>query len=105
MWPAFERGAVVISEPLAWHLQLDAGRHASRLHTASGPRAFDIAGVYREYGNDRGNVLMSRAVYSRLWQDEADHGAGHLSRAGRGCVRRQSQRLRASVSASGNRLA
>jgi putative ABC transport system permease protein len=27
--------------------------------------------VYREYGNDRGNVLMSRAVYSRLWQDDA----------------------------------
>jgi putative ABC transport system permease protein len=41
------------------------------LQTADGPRDFDIAGVYREYGNDRGNIMMSRNVYARLWHDEA----------------------------------
>ena len=30
------------------------------LETASGPRLFRVAGVYREYGNDRGEVLISR---------------------------------------------
>jgi putative ABC transport system permease protein len=70
IWPAFDAGAVVISEPLAWRLQLDAGDRIT-LSTAEGPREFDIAGVYREYGNDRGNVLMSRAVYSRLWRDDS----------------------------------
>jgi putative ABC transport system permease protein len=70
VWPAFERGAIIISEPLAWHLQLGAG-HRLELQTADGWRAFDVAGVYREYGNDRGNILMSRAVYSRLWHDDA----------------------------------
>jgi putative ABC transport system permease protein len=70
VWPAFERGAVVISEPLAWHLQLGAGDRLE-LATPSGPREFDIAGVYREYGNDRGNVLISRAVYRQLWRDDA----------------------------------
>lgn len=70
VWPAFDRGAIVISEPLSWHMQLSAGGKIT-LQTADGPRAFDIAGVYREYGNDRGNILMSRAVYSRLWHDEA----------------------------------
>lgn len=70
VWPAFERGALVISEPLAWHLELSTGDRLT-LNTVEGPREFPIAGVYREYGNDRGNVLMSRAVYSRLWQDDA----------------------------------
>lgn len=70
VWPAFERGAVVISEPLAWHMQLGVGDRLP-LQTAGGPREFDIAGVYREYGNDRGNILMSREVYARLWGDDA----------------------------------
>jgi putative ABC transport system permease protein len=70
VWPAFERGAIIVSEPLAWHLQIGVGGHLT-LQTARGPHAFDIAGVYREYGNDRGNVLMSRATYRDLWHDDA----------------------------------
>ena len=46
------------------------------LTTAAGPRAFTIAGVYREYGNDRGEVLMDLGVYQRLWRDEAIGGLG-----------------------------
>jgi len=34
-----------------------------------------VAGVYREYGNDRGEVLMSLAAYRRLFLDE---GVGTL---------------------------
>ena len=67
-WPEFERGAVIISEPLAWRLQLRLGDELA-LSTASGVRRFRIAGIYREYGNDRGNVLMSLAQYRRLWHD------------------------------------
>jgi putative ABC transport system permease protein len=67
-WPEFQRGAVVISEPLAWRLQLKNGGQL-QLSTASGVRDFRIAGIYREYGNDRGNVLMSLAQYRRLWHD------------------------------------
>lgn len=69
-WAAFERGSVIASEPLAWHLQLATGDQI-KLRTASGERAFEVAGVYREYGNDRGNLLMSRDVYRQLWQDDA----------------------------------
>jgi putative ABC transport system permease protein len=45
----------------------------STLHltTAQGPLAFRVAGVFREYGNDRGSVRVSRAVYRRLWRDDA----------------------------------
>jgi len=69
-WEKFEHGAVVVSEPLAWHLQLKVGDRLE-LNTADGPRPFEVAGIYREYGNDQGSMMMSRAVYSRLWHDEA----------------------------------
>jgi putative ABC transport system permease protein len=29
-----------------------------------------IAGIYREYGNDRGNVLINLPEYRRLWHDD-----------------------------------
>jgi putative ABC transport system permease protein len=74
-WPEFARGAILISEPLAWRLGL-APHDTLTLTTASGPRAFAVAGVYREYGNDRGEVLMSLAQYQRLWGDEAISGLG-----------------------------
>jgi putative ABC transport system permease protein len=74
-WPQFARGAILISEPLAWRLGL-APLDTLTLTTASGPRAFAVAGVYREYGNDRGEVLMSLGTYQRLWDDEAISGLG-----------------------------
>jgi putative ABC transport system permease protein len=74
-WPEFERGAILISEPLAWRLQLQKGEQLN-LSTASGVQGFRIAGIYREYGNDRGNVLMSLAQYRRLWHDEEVTGLG-----------------------------
>jgi putative ABC transport system permease protein len=66
----FERGAVIVSEPLAWRLKLSAGGTLT-LSTDHGPREFPIAAVYREYGNDRGNVLMSRNTYRELWNDDS----------------------------------
>lgn len=68
--PALARGALVISEPLAWRLALSKGDRLT-LVTAQGWRAFPIAGVYRDYGNDRGNALMSRDVYREAWRDDA----------------------------------
>jgi len=67
-WPRFARGAVFVSEPLAWRLAL-APDDVLTLSAASGPQAFTIAGVYREYGNDRGEVLMDLATYRRWWND------------------------------------
>jgi putative ABC transport system permease protein len=67
-WPQFLAGAVLVSEPLAWHLALAPGRTLT-LTTAAGPRAFAVCGVYREYGNERGEVLMDLTTYRRLWHD------------------------------------
>ena len=75
VWPAWRSGALLISEPLAWRLGLHSGETLN-LTTASGPHAFLIAGVYREYGNDRGEVLMELATYRHFWGDETIGGLG-----------------------------
>jgi putative ABC transport system permease protein len=67
-WAAFERGALIVSEPLSWRLQLEPGSKLT-LMTPEGNRDFEVAGVYREYGNERGNVLINRSVYQALWRD------------------------------------
>ena len=67
-WAGFARGDILISEPLAWRLRL-APHDTLTLDTASGPRALTVAGVYREYGNDRGEVLIGLEEYRRLWLD------------------------------------
>jgi putative ABC transport system permease protein len=51
-------------------LNVDVGA-TLQLRTAHGPRGFRVVGVFREYGNDRGSVRISRAVYRRLWQDDS----------------------------------
>lgn len=74
VWRAFARGAILVSEPLAWRLGVRPGR-ALALETAAGPRSFEVAGVYREYGGE-GGVMMDRSVYRRWWGDEAVSSLG-----------------------------
>jgi putative ABC transport system permease protein len=68
-WPAFERGDIVISEPLAYRTQLKSGATLA-LPTGTGTHSFRIAGISREYGNDRGTVLISLESYRKYWRDE-----------------------------------
>jgi putative ABC transport system permease protein len=75
VWPAFEKGAAVVSEPLAWRLRLKEGS-VLKLPTESGPHDFPVAGIYREYGNDRGNVMISLRQYREAWHDDSVTGLG-----------------------------
>ena len=70
VWQRFQDGAVLLAQPLAYRLNLGIGA-TLQLTTALGPRSFRVAGVFREYGNDRGSVRISRAAYRRLWQDDS----------------------------------
>jgi len=81
VWPAVERGAIIVSEPLAWHRQLHVG-DVLTLKTAEGLQTFNIAGVYREYGNDRGNIIMNGAIYREKWRDDSISGLGIYLDAG-----------------------
>lgn len=75
VWAAYGRGALLLSDSLAWRLNLRPGERLSLL-TASGPRAFPIAGIYHEYGSGLGSAMLSLAVYRRLWHDDAITAVG-----------------------------
>lgn len=75
VWTAYARGALLLSDSLAWRLNLRLGERLSLL-TASGPRDFPIAGIYHEYGSGLGSAMMSLDVYRRLWHDEAITAVG-----------------------------
>jgi putative ABC transport system permease protein len=74
-WSEFAHGALLVSEPLAWRLSLAPGGSLS-LITAQGARAFRVAGVYREYGNDRGEALIDLREYQHWWRDDGVAGLG-----------------------------
>jgi len=74
-WDGFRHGAILLSEPLSWRLGLSAGDTLA-LTTAAGAREFRIAGVFREYGNDRGEILMDLDEYRRHWHDSEIGGLG-----------------------------
>jgi putative ABC transport system permease protein len=69
-WRQFDQGAIFVAEPLAFRLRLAPGSHLT-LTTTSGERDFEVAAVYREYGNDRGAALLERSFYRRWWGDDA----------------------------------
>jgi putative ABC transport system permease protein len=68
VWQRFAAGEVLLAQPLAYRLDLGVGG-SLRLMTAQGLRSFRVAGVFREYGNDRGSLRISRSVYRQLWGD------------------------------------
>ena len=71
LWAGFATGDVVLaSEPYAWHHHIGTGDRVT-LYTAEGPREFRIGGVFRDYGTDRGMLVIDRRAYERLWQDAA----------------------------------
>ncbi|NOQ52556.1 MAG: FtsX-like permease family protein [Desulfuromonadaceae bacterium] len=69
-WRAFEEGAVIISEPYAYHHDLQVG-DTVELRTDRGNKTFPIAGIYYDYASDRGRVTISRKVYGRFWNDRS----------------------------------
>ena len=65
---ARERGEVLVSEPFARRFGAEPGGRVT-ISTPAGGRVFGIAGVYRDYSNDRGTVVMDRALYLSLFDD------------------------------------
>lgn len=69
-WTAWENGAVLISEPLAFRSGLGVGDTLT-VRTDRGLRELPIAGVYYDYTSDRGVVRINEATYRQLWDDTA----------------------------------
>ena len=63
---AIRRNGVVVSEPFA----LRFGKRVGDTFTFAGKR-FPITGIYRDYSNDRGVVVMHRPLYVHTFRDDA----------------------------------
>jgi putative ABC transport system permease protein len=69
VWPLFEtQERAVVSESFAYRHGVGVGARLT-LATDRGERAFDVVGVYRDYGSDQGVVAISRGTYDRYWDD------------------------------------
>jgi len=87
-WAGFDRGELLVSEPLAYRLRLSAG---DRLHlpTPAGPVEFAIAGVFRDFASEHGRAFLKRSKYQSIWSDNrvdslalfSDQGGLSLQRA------------------------
>jgi putative ABC transport system permease protein len=63
------RGEVFVSEPYARRFGADAGDEVE-VPTPQGLRRFRVAGVFRDFSNDRGTVVMDRELWLRLYEDD-----------------------------------
>lgn len=61
-------GDVLVSEPFSRRFGIRAGDSVP-LPTPAGPRSFRVGGVYRDYSNDRGTVVLDRPLYLSIFGD------------------------------------
>ena len=75
VWSELRTGdAIAVSEPFAYHNGKGIGSSV-RLSTSEGDMDFRIVGIYYDYGSTgEGRVMMSRAAYVRLWDDNGYSG-------------------------------
>lgn len=64
------RGGVFVSESFAVKFGKDVGDRVT-LPSPRGSRSFEIGGIYRDYSNDRGVVVMDRDLYIETFDDDA----------------------------------
>jgi putative ABC transport system permease protein len=70
VWSAVEKGAVIVSEPFAFHHHLPhAPGSRIELPTDDGPQQFAVAGIFYDYASDRGVVLMDDGIYRQHFRD------------------------------------
>jgi len=67
---AMAAGAVIVSEPLARRLEIPFTDGELRLQTPEGLKVFEVAGVYFDYGNPQGIVLMDLDFFRETWGDD-----------------------------------
>jgi putative ABC transport system permease protein len=69
MREAIAGNGVLISESLAVKFEVDVGDPID-VATVRGVKRFSVTGIYRDYSNDRGAVVMPRPTYIALYDDD-----------------------------------
>jgi putative ABC transport system permease protein len=75
------RGEVFLSEPYARRYGVGGGGSVS-VRTPQGIRSYRVAGVYRDFSNDRGTVLFDRPRYIEIFGDARVTSAAIVARPG-----------------------
>jgi putative ABC transport system permease protein len=76
LWQRWEAGELaLVSEPYAYRQDVGVGDDIE-LFTARGWQRFRIGAVFQDYGSDSGTVILPKAVYARLWDDEGTASMG-----------------------------
>jgi putative ABC transport system permease protein len=70
VWQRFDRGAVIVSEPLAHRLGLAPGDTLA-LPAEGGEIALPVAAVFRDYASEHGRLFIALEHYRRHWPDRA----------------------------------
>ncbi|HEU5011602.1 MAG TPA: FtsX-like permease family protein [Roseiflexaceae bacterium] len=70
IWPDFDSGAVLVSEPLAYRRNLHPGSMLT-VFTGTGEKQLRVTGIFYDYGSDQGVVMMKLDHYRALWNDQA----------------------------------
>jgi putative ABC transport system permease protein len=68
--PAKNEGLALVTESLSERFHVRIGDTLT-VPTPTGPRELRIAGIYAEYGNERGSILVERAHLQRWFQTDA----------------------------------
>jgi putative ABC transport system permease protein len=99
---AAEEGAALVSEPLARATGIGPG-DALPLATQEGEVALPVAGVFHDYGNESGLVLLDLATLARLFGPGPPHSVALYLEAGRDAERVAGD-LRAAFAGRGLRI-
>ena len=67
--PGIYAGSVLVSEPLAYHLDLEPGDRFE-LPTPQAPLEVRVAAVFRDYASEHGRIILDEAVYLQHWPDQ-----------------------------------
>jgi len=78
-WKEFDAGAVLVSEPLAYHLGLAPGESLD-IPTPQGPLSVRVAAVFRDYASEHGRIFMDEALYLEHWPDQQVHSLALFAR-------------------------
>jgi putative ABC transport system permease protein len=61
--------AILVSEPLAYRLQLKVGDKLQLFTDTAGFIPFEVVGIYRDYGSSHGRLAMRLSLYQKFWVD------------------------------------
>lgn len=66
-WKAFQEGDAFINEQLARREQITPGDNVT-LDAPDGPKSLHVVGIYPDYGNPRGEVLLTTSLVRQLFR-------------------------------------